>query len=223
MQKEELKKFPYFTAKTLKAFFNKKNPEVTITRWKKKLITIEKGKYTLHSNPLIYATIIETPSYLSFRSALHLYQLTNQIPLKAQVICKKQKKSTKKIDFFQSKYIFGFEKIKIEGFEVFIAKKEKLLLDCVLYPRAGVFEDELKELLKEKLNISQLKKYLKKINNKTLTKKIGCLLEKNNYKLTDFFEKELITDKNYSYLNPFNKKNNKLNKKWKLYVPKNDN
>lgn len=218
MNKEKLEQFPYFTNKMLKAFLKINYPEVYISRWKKQLITIEKGKYTVHENPLIYATTIITPSYASFRTALNYYQLTNQIPLKTQIIANKYKKNTNLIDFTYSKYMFGYEKIKIDEFDLFIANKEKLIIDCILYPNKGVYASELTELLKEQLDLKKIVKYLKKIRNITLTKRVGYLLETQNKKIYGFFKKDIIKDNNYPKLNPLLNKTNKINSKWKLNI-----
>ena len=185
MNKEELEKFPYFTGKMLKAFINNNYPSTTITRWKGKINKIEKGKYTIHNNSLIYATVIVTPSYCSFRSALYYYQLTEQIPVRVQVAVKKRKRSNEKIQFIRikEKDFFGYKRVRIQDFDFFIAEKEKLLLDCLLYPHAGVMPDELLGLLSEDLDKDKIIDYLEKINNINVIKRAGYLLEKSDIKI----------------------------------------
>lgn len=216
--KEELEMFPYFTGKMLKAFLHKNYHSTTITRWKNKLIQIEKGKYTVHQNPLVYASSIITPSYISFRSALYYYQLTNQIPIKTQVITHRYKQDTKELLFYTSKYMFGYEKKSIDNFDLFIATKEKLLVDCLLYPKAGIAIDELTQLLKESLHTQTIIEYLKKIDNLSLIKRCGYLLEAHNTDIYKHFKDAIKRDTNYILLNPYQKKGKKINQKWRLYV-----
>lgn len=216
----ELKKFPYFTGKMLNAFYKNKYPSISITRWLKhdKIKKIEKGKYTLHENPLIYATTLCSPSYCSLRSALSYYQLTNQIPIKIQVMTKKQKKSILEIDFITTPYMFGYKKEHIEGFDVFIAEKEKLLIDCVLYPKEGIMPNELQELLKEDLDLEKIADYLLRINNLNLIKRVGYLLEKNDKHIYSYFKKKLSESTNYPLLNPLLPKSKFTDAKWRLTI-----
>ncbi|MCD4759604.1 hypothetical protein K8R33_01815 [archaeon] len=220
MDKEKLKQFPYFTGKMLKGFLKKKYPSTTIVRWKNKITKIEKGKYTVQTNPLTYATIIITPSYTSFRTALHHYKLTNQIPIKIQIATTKRKKELKEIEFItiNKKSMFGYKKYKIENLEFFIAEKEKLLLDCLQYPKAGVMPNELTELIKEPLEKEKIINYLKKINNLNLIKKTGFLLNKTGINIYKEFKKEIIENNNYPLLNPLLPKTEKTNKRWKINI-----
>ncbi|MFT4313449.1 MAG: type IV toxin-antitoxin system AbiEi family antitoxin domain-containing protein [Candidatus Woesearchaeota archaeon] len=214
---EELAQFPYFTGKMLKAFLHKNQPSTTITRWKDKFIQIEKGKYTVHQNPFIYASIIIRPSYISFRSALYFYQLTNQIPIRIEVMTPRYKQNTNELIFYTSKHIFGYEKTVVDTFDIFIATKEKLLLDCLLYPKAGVMIDELDLLLKESLDLGRIVEYLKKINKLSLIKKCGYLLETQNMHIYEYFKQQIKEDKNYILLNSNKKKGKNINHKWRLY------
>lgn len=218
MDKEKLEQYPFFTGKMLKAFLNKNHPSVTLVRWKHKIKKIEKGKYTIQKNVLTYATTLVIPSYCSFRSALSYYQLTNQLPIKVQVVIKKRKKDLEEIEFIKSKYMFGYVKKRIDEFDFFIAEKEKLLIDCLLYKEAGVFIDELEYLLKEDLDINKIINYLKKINNLNLIKRVGYLLEQNNKFIYNYFSSEIRNNTNYPKLQELNKKSNKINKKWRLNI-----
>jgi len=209
-----LKKYPFFTAKMLKAFENVPHPEVTISRNKHKFITIEKGKYTVHENPLVYATTLITPSYVSFRTALNYYQLTNQIPLKIEVVTKKRKTPLSQITFIQSPHLFGYTKTTIEGFDLFIAEPEKLLIDCLLYPKQGVSTEELKELIKQPLENKKIITYLKQINNINLVKKTGYLLQSKE--IYEVLQKEIQENKNYPKLEPNLPKSKNNNKKWRI-------
>lgn len=221
MALSSLDQFPYFTGKMLKAFYHDNYPSTTLVRWMKKsnIRQIEKGKYTLHEDPRMYATTLITPSYCSFRSALYYYQLTNQIPLKLQLVVKKRKKDLDDITFIASKHVFGYRKELFGGFDFFIAEKEKLLLDCLEKPQEGVSIDELQLLLQEKLDQKKIIFYLKKINSVVLIKRTGYLLEKNcGINIYESFKKELEENKNYPKLNQLLPRTYQISNKWRINI-----
>ncbi len=218
MDKDQLRQFPYVTGKMLKAFLGKKNPETTQKKKKKYLIVIEKGKYTLQTNPLSYATTLVSPSYCSYRSALSYYQLTNQIPLKVQVAIRKYKRPLHEIEFIQTKYLFGYTRTTLGDFDLFIAEKEKLLLDCLMHPVAGVMPSELSELLKKPLSYEKLKQYLLKIDDLNLIKRAGFLLEKAGIDIYPIFKQRIQQSKNYPRLTTLLPKTNDINSRWRLNI-----
>lgn len=135
MNLDFFKEFAFFTKNDLEAYLHINNPEVIISKLnkEKKIIKIEKGKYTLYDDSLIYLTIISSPSYLSGFSALNYYGYSNQIQLKNVVLTTNQKKSIRNCNFIKVKkeFLFGFNKIKYKNFEIYIVNKEKLLIDCI--------------------------------------------------------------------------------------------
>ncbi|MFW6285760.1 MAG: type IV toxin-antitoxin system AbiEi family antitoxin domain-containing protein [Nanoarchaeota archaeon] len=215
-----LNKFAYFNHKQFSAFLNINNSEVVLSRLNKnkKIEKIEKGKYTLHNDELIYATIITIPSYLSGLSALYYYGLTTQIPIKHTIITQNQKKSFKNFNFIKvnKNYFFGYNKVNYKNFDLFIANKEKLLIDLVNFQYLGVSIIDLNLLLKEKLNIKLIINYLKKINKISLIKRIGFLLEQNNIDIYNYFEKQIKKDKNYILLNTNKIETQNISKKWRI-------
>ncbi|MCK9293327.1 MAG: hypothetical protein WCY27_04200 [archaeon] len=218
---EKLKQLPFFTNKDLKFYYNIKYPEVYIQRFKNKnkILTIEKGKYTLQDDSLIYSTVIIIPSYLSFLSALNFYGLSTQIPIKHTVAIKHSKKNLKNIKFIRinSKYFFGYLKIKYGDFDLFIASKEKLLLDCLLYQNQIQVSD-LFNLLKSNLDKKKIVDYLSRINNVSLIKRVGYLLELVGIDIYKFFKNKINNNKSYIKLNKNLNKTNKNSVKWKLNI-----
>ncbi|MFA5745396.1 MAG: hypothetical protein WCX82_04375 [archaeon] len=218
MDLSKLKKLAIFTNKDLKLYYRLKYPEVYICRNKTKIITIEKGKYTLNENPFCYATQIINPSYISFLSALNFYEYSTQIPLKITVAIKKQKKELSQIKFIKinTKYFFGYNKIKYGGFDLFIADKEKLLLDCVSYQNF-VQVNELTKLIKDNLDKEKIVTYLNRINNLNLIRRTGYLLELVGIDLYEHYTK-INKINNYILLNKNLKKSKNYNHKWKLNI-----
>lgn len=222
MDIEFFKSMPYFTNEQFEAFTQKKHSSVLLTNLKKqnKIIQIEKGKYTLHHDSLIYASHIIFPSYISGLSALKYYKLTTQIPLKTQILTKEIKRNNSYISFITApeKFFFGFEKKNYKNTQIFIATKEKLLLDSLYFQKLGVSVNDLDELLNEPLNKKLLISYLKTINNISLIKRTGYLLEQHNIDIYNTFKKRIQQDSNYIKLEQQLPKSNSLNSKWRLNI-----
>jgi len=178
---------------------------------------VKKGKYTSSSNIFLIATNIIYPSYISFWSGIAYKGCTEQILSTIFVACTKK---TRNISFenYKIKFIklsktnfFGYKKETAENGEIFVADNEKLLIDCLLYPRYSGNIDEVVKLIQNvEINAEKLEKYLLKIKNKSLIKKVGYLLEE--YKKINI--KIKIKDRNYVFL-PI-KKQEKINKKWRI-------
>lgn len=213
-----LNKLPLFTNKDLKLHYNIKYPETYIVRNKQKIKKIEKGKYTLHNDSLIYATHIVNPSYLSFLSALNFYEYTTQTPLKHTVATIKQKKLNEiKFIKINRKYFFGYNKIKYGNFEIFIADKEKLLLDCLIYQKY-VSISELTNLLNDNLDKNKIISYLNRINNINLLRRTGYLLETVGIDIYEKYKNKIKKINKYILLNRNLKKTKNNNTKWKINV-----
>jgi len=187
---------------------------------RKSIKKITKNSYTTQKDILMIASNLKIPSYISFWSASSYYGFTEQILNKIYVACTRKIDSINfegyKIKFIKLKYFFGYNKIKTENGEIFIAEQEKLLIDSLLYQKEmGNFDEIEKVFKKSKISIEKIIEYLKKINNLSLTKKVGYLIEK--HKGIDL-SKHFKMDKNYTYLNQFSKRYKKLNPKWRLYI-----
>lgn len=217
---EYFKRFPVFTLNqfSLKTGHAKNYAKVFLHRLVKKRLVyrIERGKYTLYDEPLLIASHIVQPSYLTLWTALSFYGLTTQLPNDIFVACKAQKK---KVVFQNTKIHFvpaqpdGFTKVQYQGVQIFMAEKEKLLVDILntgLVPPA-----ELEELIPE-IDIQKMTAYLLKTNNKSLMKRVGFLLENFGRKAPELFKPR---DANYLLLFPTLKrkvKRGKINKTWKI-------
>jgi len=147
---------------------------------------IQRNVYTMQEDPLIIASRIIWPSYISLWAAFRHHNLTEQIPSKISVITSRSK-SRKNIEMMNTRIIFekirpswffGFSKIKIQDFEVFMAEPEKALIDAVLLKKISTAE--IYFLLSENIkNISTKKivNYILRTNNHALAKRFGWMLE----------------------------------------------
>ncbi|MBS3067671.1 hypothetical protein J4450_03145 [Candidatus Micrarchaeota archaeon] len=134
---------------------------------------IEKGRYTVYADSFLIASRIVWPSYISGWAALQFYHLTEQLPNVIEVVTTRSRK-TRKIKFMNIKIVFsrlriphffGYEKIQYKKFPIFIAEKEKALLDAFLLRH--ISPSEFMEILKnnkKRVSIKKIKSYSKKIS-----------------------------------------------------------
>lgn len=141
--RKALQGYPVFTVRDLASLLNKKRDYayLQVYRWKKKkqIYEIEKGKYSLEEDPFLISSWIVWPSYISGWAALHYYHLTEQLPFTIQVISTRRRKKRvlnygkSKIEFTIVKPVFflGFQRVIYDQREIFIAEKEKALIDAL--------------------------------------------------------------------------------------------
>ena len=224
---ENLKRYAIFDARILNYFINKSREYVNLYNYRLrrsfKIYRIEKNRYTVYNDPFLVASLVTWPSYISCWSALSFHKMTEQVPQTIQVVTVKDKKP---IGFFYTKIhfikikkenFFGFEKINYNNFEIFIADKEKTLIDCLLLKKVSL--SEIKDILNENikiLNINKIIKYLKILNNSSLTKRLGFLLENLGYKVHKKLKNYI--DLTYTLLNYSRPNKGKKNEKWRLIL-----
>lgn len=223
----KLEKYPVFNLKTLKDIIDKDSgySKLVIYRLKKdKLIfEIEKNKYTTKKDAILISSNILWPSYISGWSALRYYNLTEQLPQIILIITtrKRKKKEIKfnntKIIFtkVKPKYFFGYKKEIYSEFNIFIAEKEKALIDSALLKKVSF--SEICGIIKnniENIDINLLMSYLIKIKNKALIKRFGFLLDKLN--IDRYNEVKKFINFKYIPLDYALSKKGKKDKKWKV-------
>src|SRR3989338_7946788 len=140
---------------------------------------IEKGKYSCHEDPLMYATYIATPSYFSLCTALRYHNLTPQQPVNLSVMTAVPRKKivlgNTTIFFVKSKHVFGYTKQRYNDIDIFMAEPEKAIVDCLLYK---VPLNYVREALdEENINYVKLAEYAQRTKNISLIKRLGYLME----------------------------------------------
>lgn len=126
---------------------------------------------SLSQEDLFYlSNLIQTPSYISFMTALSYYQVTTQITrnvIEAANPIRTQSFDSEKINFVYNKLnprlYFGFERLG----KFFIATKEKAFLDLLYFKSLGRYAVDLDSIDLRKLSIPSLKKLSKKFSKKT--------------------------------------------------------
>lgn len=181
--RKALQDYPVFTVRDLASLLNKKRDYAYLQayRWKKKklIYEIEKGKYTLEEDPFLVSSWIVWPSYISGWAALHYYHLTEQLPFTIQVITTRKRNKRilnygkAKLEFATVKppFFIGFQRIIQQQKEIFIAEKEKALIDALatrkMSPAEGI---EIIKNNKRKISLRKLFYYATMVRG--LTKKL---------------------------------------------------
>lgn len=193
---------------------------------------IKAGKYSLLSfsgmkreNVYAEASNIIWPSYISFWTALSIYGFTEQM-LKTIFIAATRQKSAVFSEQMKIKFVklskdrfFGYER---EG-KMFIAEKEKAIIDSALIPK---YAGGVKEVFKclciawEEIDKEKFVSYILKMKSKTLVQRIGFMAEFGKLQI----EKKLLSElernigKTYAKLEPNKKMIKKYNNKWKIII-----
>lgn len=159
-----------------------------------RLHRIERGLYTLHDDPIVYATYIEIPSFLSLWSGLRFYEATTQLPSRTQVIVAAARDDLGEVEFHQSHSLFAYGKRRYRGFEVFVADPERVLIDCLSRPSVSVADlDELLQLV----DIETAAACADRFGSNAVKKRVGYLLETYRGVVVESLE---VADRNYPRL-----------------------
>ena len=217
---KKLENYPLFTEKDLAKIINKspKYVKTLLYRLNKQdfIKRIERGKYTLYNDPLIFSTYIMIPSYLSLWTAFRYYNWIQQQPFEIFVVSHINKKSIRfqntKIMFFKTKHIFGYKKERYSDFDIFIAEKEKAIIDALLFHLP--IEDIINALEDKEIDFIKLAEYSKRTKNVSLIKRLGYILEKKKNNSCGL----KALDNNYIPLDYLKKKKGKKDSKWKLII-----
>jgi predicted transcriptional regulator of viral defense system len=173
---------------------------------------IERGKYTVHADPVVYATYIETPSFISLWSALRYFDLTTQQPTRVQVMVPKSRSDLPAVDFYQTQAMFGFGRRRYDGFEIFVADEERLLLDCLT--RNDVSVSDLTALI-ETVDPDRVATFAERYGSNAVRKRVGYLLERvRGVTIEDL----RVPDRNYPLLDLAGPNEGQADPRWRLTV-----
>lgn len=231
-----LKKYPVFTNTILQNNIDKSREYTNLLLYrlkKRKLIyQIEKDKYTLYNDAFLIASRLIWPSYISCWSSLKFHNMTEQVVQNITVVTTRDKMPIRfnniQIIFvkLKAKNFFGYEKVKYENFEIFMADKEKSIIDSAILRKVSF--QELREIISANfkiIDINKLVNYLKRTGNKSLIKRLGYLFESlgkdcysNLKKYIDATYIPLDYSKRAEDGKKTTKKTQKRNKKWRLII-----
>lgn len=187
-----------------------------------------KGSEDFIVHNFVIASYLVRPYYIGFWPALNYHGLSDQIPKSVFIAIKKAKKPLVILNtefiFVQIKEdkFFGIEKIGIENKKINISNINKTVVDCLDHPEhSGGIEEVARAIYfnHNELNFKRIKKYALKMNNMTIFKRLGYILEKTNLlkEHKNIFNDIKLT-KGYSKLDKISIKKSKYNEKWKLLI-----
>ncbi len=223
-----LEHYPVITVKTVSDITGKdrRYAKLVVHRlWKEGLLRrIRRNIYTMQVDPMIVASTIVWPSYISGWSALRFHNLTEQLPSLINVVTtRRMKKRTflfdgTRIALTRTKpsNFFGYRRESQGGFQVFIAEAEKALLDSALFRMMSF--SEVCAVLREhrdSLDLGVLVRHLLRTGNKTLAKRFGYLIESISM---DASSLEKRIDSRYVPLDYALPSGGKRDKRWKVMV-----
>ncbi len=191
------------------------------------LESVQKGKYLLKDkipgNEFMIVNFINSPSYISFWSALSFYGWTEQQIITIQIVSTKQFKEfqfdTNKVEVstFAPSRFYGYK--FISNFS--IATKEKSIVDSLSdFEKVGGIQ-EFSKCLKnswDELNKKVLINFLIRFKNRSMSSRLGFLIEKLNLKLSKKYMDKLLNSCSSGFikLDPSIPKSRNYNKKWKI-------
>ncbi len=217
--------------------FSEGKIRVMLHRLEKKgwLERIEKGKYLLvplegregwAEHPFVILPKLVKNYYISYRSALSYYGLTEQIPLYVFAATTERKSPVEfqgylyKFARMGKRKFFGYGKIKISDTEINIADREKAITDCLDREEySGGITEIFKALCsnKEQFDFGRMADYALKIGNSSLVRRLGFLLDLIEQDTSKLENK--IGAFRYIYLSSaLPKKKLGTNRKWKLIL-----
>lgn len=196
---------------------------------------IEKGKYIIVpfqakegwlEHPFILASKLINKYYISYRTALAYYGLTEQIPIYVYVATiTRKEKLEKDLQMYKFRFVkinkkkfFGYKKEMIDNKVIYIAEKEKAIIDCLDKERySGTIIEIIKAINSNLININKLKRYAIKMKNASLIRRLGYLLDILNKDSSGLIKH--VGEHRLIYLSTsFPKNKIEINNKWKLIV-----
>lgn len=183
-------------------------------------------------DPWVIAASLYSPCYIGGWSACEHWDLTEQIFASIVVFTNKQiRKRTDTIQktsfifrYIPTSKMFGLKPAWRQNNKVYVSDIERTLVDILNEPKLGGGIRHISEmvhsyfLLKER-NENNLLDYIGKINNKTISKRLGYIIEAlgiNAPRITEFCLKNISAG--YSKLDPSIKSDGPLTRRWNLNI-----
>jgi predicted transcriptional regulator of viral defense system len=207
---EYVSTIPVFTTKQISALIgDDRYTKVYLHRLqkRKRINNLKRGFYTVHDDPIIFASHIYYPSYISNWYAFQHYGTTTQLPKIIDVLTYCYD-TIQGIEFIKSGNLWGYHTIRYRDFEIFIADLEKAIIDAVVTKRVPI--DEIQTAIQQ-CDIKKLEGYAIKTNNSTI-KKIGYLSEELGFMMERAHE-QIKLDRNYVKFSGAGNKN-----RWRIKV-----
>jgi predicted transcriptional regulator of viral defense system len=186
---ESLRKYPVFDAAQFasSASLDPGSAKVRLFRMKKecRIVEIHRNSYTVFRDPLIVASRIVWPSYISLWYALSHHGMTSQVPHGIAVVTTRGT-FRKHLDFLGTtitfirvppSFLYGYDRIIVGGHEVFMAYPEKAIVDAIHLKMISA--SEVFEMIRGNervLDLKRLVEFVSRSNDGDAMRRIGFML-----------------------------------------------
>ncbi len=143
---------------------------------------VTRGVYSITTNPMVVATSIVHPSYLSFTTAYHHHGVIEQMPHTLTVATSRGRKALETevgaVSFVQVRpgLVFGFMKESYSDGEATIAELEKAVVDSVYLPRHAAFVDTIEAV--RSCDVDKLEAYAERSGIEVVRRRVGLLVDR---------------------------------------------
>jgi predicted transcriptional regulator of viral defense system len=150
-----------------------------------------RGFYTVHGDPMVWATHVWYPSYISLWHAFSHHGVTTQLPALIEVMAARNG-SLRPVEFIRTRELWGYSAVTHGDFRIFMADLEKAVLDAIVTGR--VPGDDIVAAI-GKCDDGKLERYALKMDVATM-KKTGYLAERAGMEMARL-RKRILSDRNY--------------------------
>ncbi|MEW5937854.1 MAG: type IV toxin-antitoxin system AbiEi family antitoxin domain-containing protein [Candidatus Thermoplasmatota archaeon] len=166
---------------------------------------LSRGLYTAHDDPVIYASHVHYPSYISLWHAFQHHGATTQLPKVVEVMARRSGR-LEGVEFVRTRHLWGYGSTRYLGFQISIAELEKAVLDAVQTGRIPL--DDVGRAI-GRCEPSKIEEYALRFDVVT-AKKLGYIAEGAGVFLGRLHER-VRADRNYVHLGSPVEKN-----RWKV-------
>ncbi len=161
---EDLQEFLGITTGSARNLCSRYSQKGLFVRLKKNLYVLSDSWENFSQKDFLkVSNFLQVPSYISFMTALSLYEVTTQVQrdyLESASLKRSVRFNIKSVDFnfykLKKKYYFDFTKSN----DIFIASKEKAFIDSVYLYSFGKYKIDFSSLALDKLDKNRIKKIL---------------------------------------------------------------
>jgi len=150
------------------------------------LVVPMEGKEGWAEHEFVYASQLVSPYYISYRTAMSYWGLTEQLPHVVFIATTKRRRHLEfqgiRFQFvtLKPRKFFGFTEVPIDGLGVKIADPEKTIVDCLDQEAYGGGMIEIAKALsegREQLDVPKLCAYALRMGSGVLARRLGYLLD----------------------------------------------
>ena len=181
---------PVFTTQQISAMLGMDPPSATVKLHRMvrggALVRVMRGRYCLPSaHPMAVASGLYVPSYVSMLAAFEHHGTTTQTSRVIDVMNARRSGSLSfavdagafDITFIHlpPSLIYGFERVRLDGKDAFVASKERAIVDGLMMP-GNVPLDETVACLRSGVDVGRLVDYARRTGRQVVVKRLGHLM-----------------------------------------------